>query len=246
MTGAVPRGLRQRRLREDGRLGEEGARVHRPDPPPRRGAPEGPRLRRLGRRDPRRPRRTGRSRSSSASRAATRSRTRSARCPSFYRLGVRYMTLTHTNTNDWADSSGSFFGSDLTTRRQYAVHGGLTDFGPRGRARDEPARHARGRLARLRQDDGRRDRGLEGAGLRVALLVPRALEHPAQRHRRPDPGDRRERRRRDGQRQLALPRPEVGGRATSRRKTALAAEDRRGARASSRTTRRSATRRSRS
>jgi membrane dipeptidase len=47
---------------------------------------------------------------------------------SFYRLGVRYMTLTHTNTNNWADSSGNFFriGFDPKT---YALHGGLTDFG---------------------------------------------------------------------------------------------------------------------
>ncbi|HWW62713.1 MAG TPA: dipeptidase [Thermoanaerobaculia bacterium] len=36
----------------------------------------------------------------------------------FYRLGARYMTLTHTNTNDWADSSGD-----------EGKHGGLTDFG---------------------------------------------------------------------------------------------------------------------
>ena len=36
----------------------------------------------------------------------------------FYRLGVRYITLTHNNTNDWADSS-----------RDKPVHNGLTDFG---------------------------------------------------------------------------------------------------------------------
>jgi membrane dipeptidase len=36
----------------------------------------------------------------------------------FYRLGVRYMTLTHNNTNDWADSA-----------RDVAKHNGLTDFG---------------------------------------------------------------------------------------------------------------------
>jgi membrane dipeptidase len=40
----------------------------------------------------------------------------------FYRLGVRYMTLTHTNTNDWADSAG-FFGPIP------ARHHGLTPFG---------------------------------------------------------------------------------------------------------------------
>lgn len=40
----------------------------------------------------------------------------------FYRLGVRYMTLTHTRHNDWADSSG--FGAPLEPR-----HHGLTAFG---------------------------------------------------------------------------------------------------------------------
>ena len=41
----------------------------------------------------------------------------------FRREGVRYMTLTHTNTNDWADSSGD------VGRPGVVRHGGLTDFG---------------------------------------------------------------------------------------------------------------------
>jgi membrane dipeptidase len=41
----------------------------------------------------------------------------------YYRLGVRYMTLTWSNTNEWADSSGDL--EDATVVR----HGGLTDFG---------------------------------------------------------------------------------------------------------------------
>jgi membrane dipeptidase len=40
----------------------------------------------------------------------------------FYRLGVRYMTLTHSFHTHWADSSG-------TTSVPEPVHGGLTDFG---------------------------------------------------------------------------------------------------------------------
>lgn len=41
---------------------------------------------------------------------------------SFHRLGIRYMTLTHSNTNDWCDSSGT--GDGAITR-----HGGLSPFG---------------------------------------------------------------------------------------------------------------------
>ena len=40
----------------------------------------------------------------------------------FYRLGVRYMTLTHSFHTTWADSSG-------TTEIPAPLHGGLTDFG---------------------------------------------------------------------------------------------------------------------
>jgi membrane dipeptidase len=46
----------------------------------------------------------------------------------FHRAGVRYMTLTHTNTNNWADSSGPFYLPDFDPAAS-AVHHGLTDFG---------------------------------------------------------------------------------------------------------------------
>ncbi len=41
----------------------------------------------------------------------------------FYLLGVRYMTLTHGNTNNWADSSGDLENPNVKH------HNGLTDFG---------------------------------------------------------------------------------------------------------------------
>lgn len=46
----------------------------------------------------------------------------------FHRLGVRYMTLTHTNSNHWADSSGKFYLPDFNPA-DYQVHHGLSDFG---------------------------------------------------------------------------------------------------------------------
>jgi membrane dipeptidase len=45
-----------------------------------------------------------------------------------YRSGVRYMTLTHTNTNNWADSSGPFYEPDFDPRKS-EKHGGLSKFG---------------------------------------------------------------------------------------------------------------------
>jgi membrane dipeptidase len=41
----------------------------------------------------------------------------------YYDLGVRYMTLTHSNTNNWADSSGD------ANDAKVLHHNGLTDFG---------------------------------------------------------------------------------------------------------------------
>ena len=45
-----------------------------------------------------------------------------------YRAGVRYMTLTHTNTNHWADSSGPAV-DPAANRKALRVHGGLSDYG---------------------------------------------------------------------------------------------------------------------
>lgn len=45
-----------------------------------------------------------------------------------YRAGIRYMTLTHTNTNHWADSSGPFYEPDFDPKKS-ALHGGLSNFG---------------------------------------------------------------------------------------------------------------------
>src|SRR3712207_4095484 len=41
----------------------------------------------------------------------------------FYRLGIRYMTLTHNNTNNWADSNW------VDQGREKPKNNGLSDFG---------------------------------------------------------------------------------------------------------------------
>jgi membrane dipeptidase len=46
----------------------------------------------------------------------------------FHRLGVRYMTLTHVNSNHWADATGPFSMPDFDPAAA-RLHGGLTDFG---------------------------------------------------------------------------------------------------------------------
>ena len=64
----------------------------------------------------------------------------------YYRLGVRYMTLSWSNTNEWADSSGDI--NDAKIQH----HNGLTDFGKASCARDEPPGNDRRHLPRSRQD----------------------------------------------------------------------------------------------
>ena len=59
----------------------------------------------------------------------------------FYRLGARYMTLTHSKNTAWADSCDRHAGVE----RPVAVRRG-------GRARDELARHARRPVAHVSPD----------------------------------------------------------------------------------------------
>ena len=109
-------------------------------------------------------------------------------------LGVRYMTLTHFKNNNWADSS-----------TDKPAHNGLTAVRQGRRARDEPARHDGRHLARRRQDVLRRAGAHEGAGDRVALVVPRDRQPSAQHDRRHAARAREERRRRDDQLPRRLP-----------------------------------------
>ena len=81
-----------------------------------------------------------------------------------YALGVRYMTLTHNDNIAWADSA-----TDVPR------HGGLTAFGARGRARDEPAGHARRPVPRLAGDHARRARRRREARSSSATPGARAL-----------------------------------------------------------------------
>ena len=59
----------------------------------------------------------------------------------FYGRGARYMTLTHTNTNHWADSSGDI--NDAEGDASQRAHGFRQGCG----ARDEPAGHDGGYFA---------------------------------------------------------------------------------------------------
>jgi membrane dipeptidase len=45
-----------------------------------------------------------------------------------HRAGIRYVTLTHSNTNNWADSSGPFWLPDFDPKAS-AKHGGLSEHG---------------------------------------------------------------------------------------------------------------------
>ena len=101
----------------------------------------------------------------------------------FYRLGVRYLTLTHNENTDWADSA-----------TDEPRHGGLTAFGREVVAEMNRLGHAGRPVARRRDDDARRARRHRRAGDLQPLLGPGGLRPPAQRARRrahPAAGQRR-------------------------------------------------------
>ena len=113
----------------------------------------------------------------------------------FYNLGARYMTLTHNQTTEWADSA-----------TDEPKHDGLSPFGRRGRPRDEPARHA-----------GRPQPRLAPATMKDAIAASRApviFSHSRRARARPSSAQRArrraaaapgERRRGDGQFRPAVP-----------------------------------------
>ncbi len=124
----------------------------------------------------------------------------------YYRLGVRYMTLTWSNTNELGDSSG-----DLDRQKHPAPQRHHAVWTPGG-ARDEPHGHDGGHLAR------RGPHVLPGTGVqprtrhRLALVVARDHQCPAQHDRRHAGRARPQWRRRAGELLLRIHLAEVGRR----------------------------------
>lgn len=118
----------------------------------------------------------------------------------FYLMGVRYMTLTHSNSNTWAGSSGD---ADGKTK-------GLTDLGKTIVREMNRLGMMVDIFARVGQDVLGRARNEHGADFRVAFLVEGAVEDPAQHDRRNDRRAGEERRRGTDQLRLRVHFPAVG------------------------------------
>ena len=125
---------------------------------------------------------------------------------SYYRLGVRYMTLTWANSNDWADSSGDLDDANVPH------HNGLTAFG-----HDVIAEM--NRLGMMIDISHASDKTLADVlsrhprtGYRVALGRASPHQLTPQPHRQPTSRDRSQPRRHHGQFLRSLYRPELSPR----------------------------------
>ena len=105
----------------------------------------------------------------------------------FFRLGARYMTLTHSKNTPWADSA-----------TDKPVLNGLSPFGEQVVREMNWLGNARRPVARVTGHDEGRDRGERGAGDLLALVCARRHRRAAQRAGRDPAAAPEERRRRDG------------------------------------------------
>jgi len=92
----------------------------------------------------------------------------------YYRLGVRYMTLSWSNTNEWADSSGDINDSKVQH------HNGLTDFGKQVVLEMNRLGMDGRHLSRGRQNFLGCNRDHQGSRHRLALVGPRADQRASQ------------------------------------------------------------------
>ncbi len=92
----------------------------------------------------------------------------------YYRLGVRYMTLSWSNTNEWADSSGDIDDPKIQH------HGRPDRLRQASGPRNEPHGHDGRHFPRRRQDILRCHRHQPGPGHRLALVIPRPDQSPPQ------------------------------------------------------------------